>query len=330
MSIKATPALAALYQTLAESLSVPDECLAQAGQHWPLYQAALQLSGELAHPPLQRALVEMALIPPEGLKQWRARHQALLTASTGRPLPIYESLALEGRLHGAATLRVWTHYQAAGLAINGAELPDHASIELAFLAYLTQQELQASTERHLWRKARREFVKQHAGQWLPALGRTIARSSDGFYRPVGLLLTAVLQAELATPRKQAVTGERRLPRLIEEQSCSLCSFCVQVCPTGAMRVQESHDTTSLLVNDTQCVSCDRCVHICPTNALQTGESTPEHNLRLLFQSQRAHCPGCGSPTVSQAEIQAVAEQIGNPRWLDYCNDCRIIFMREPQ
>jgi len=329
MPNKATPSLAKLYQTLAESLSEPPDWLAESGRNWPLYQSALQLANELADPLLQRAVAELALIPSDGLKQWRVRYQALLR-SNAQPLPIYESLAREGRLHGAATLRVWTLYQAAGLAVNGPELPDHASVELAFLAKLTQQELQASTEGHLWRKARREFIKQHAGQWLPALGHVIAHSSDLFYRPIGLLLSAVLQAEMLTPRKQSSTTKRRLPQLVSERTCTLCSFCVQVCPTGAMSVQENHAITSLMLNDTKCLACDRCVHICPTSALQSGESNPTQSLRRLYQSERAHCPGCGSPTVSQAELQAVAEQIGNPQWLNYCNNCRIIFLKESQ
>ena len=329
MPIKATPSLEAVYQALAECLSEPCDWLAQAGRQWPLYQAALQLANECTHSPLQKAVTELALIPSEGLKQWRTRYQALLR-SDAQPLPIYKSLAREGRLHSAVTLRVWSLYQAAGLAVNGAELPDHAAIELAFLAYLTQQELQTQNARHLWRMARLKFVKQHAGQWLPALGRAIACSSDGFYRPIGLLLSAVLQAELSPSRKRSATAERRLPRIADEQNCTLCSFCAQVCPTQAISVQETHEFTSLLVNDANCVGCNRCVGVCPTSTLQLSVSSPEPRPRMLYRSERAHCPGCGSPTVSQAELQAIAEQIGNPRWLDYCCDCRIIFTKELQ
>ena len=330
MPIKATASLEAVYQALAESLAEPCDWLAQAGRQWPLYQAALALANECAHSALQQAVTEVAQVPSEGLRQWRSRYQALLIQSDAQPLPIYESLAREGRLHSATTLRVWSLYQAAGLAVNGGELPDHASIELAFLAYLTGQEFQATAERHLWRMARLKFIKQHAGQWLPALGRAISRSSDLFYRPIGLLLTAVLQAELTRPRKKLATAERPLPQVSSAQTCTLCSFCAQVCPTQAIRVQETHEFTTLLVNDANCVGCNRCVGICPTATLQLSTSFPEPEPRQLFQSERARCPGCGSPTVSQAELQAIAEQIGNPRWLNYCDECRIIFMKDLQ
>jgi hypothetical protein len=44
---------------------------------------------------------------------------------------------------------------------------------------------------------------------------------------------------------------------------------------------------------------------------------------VLRVSERAHCPLCGDPTVSKAELEAVAARLGeHPVWLDACLVCR--------
>ncbi len=40
------------------------------------------------------------------------------------------------------------------------------------------------------------------------------------------------------------------------------------------------------------------------------------------------CPSCGQPTVSRAEFDYVAVQIGQPAWLAYCPDCRPAFVEK--
>lgn len=328
MSIRASSVLSNLYHALAESLSDPLDWFADAGKEWDLYEFALTLSHEIMYPPLGKAVVELASIPSENYDERDKRYRDLLNGSTTEPIPVYESMALEGRLHGMSTFRVWTIYRAAGLNINGAELPDHVSIELAFLSYLVWQELDASHERGQWRKARREFIKQHAAKWLPTLGRVISRSSDPVYRPIGLLLTAIIQAETIPRRRQIAKIQQHLPQLLADKNCTLCGFCAQVCPTQALFVHETHKTTTLQISDEKCVSCDKCVRICPINILQLDGTAPQKSLRILYESPRERCPGCDVPTVSKAEIQAIAEQIGYPRWLDYCSDCRMIFLED--
>jgi hypothetical protein len=78
------------------------------------------------------------------------------------------------------------------------------------------------------------------------------------------------------------------------------------------------------VADKTCTVCG----FCATNVLQLAETSAESKLRQLYISPREKCPGCGVPTVSKAEVDAIAEQMGRPRWLDYCSDCRIIFLED--
>ena len=127
-----------LYQFLAEALSEPPDWLALSGREWPLYEAALQLAPESEA--ARQAVVAMMEIGEEPLEQRQERYAALF-AGPNRPLIwIYESGALSGRLFTEITLEVEQWYRAAGIEIVGAELPDHASLELAFLAHLSGAE----------------------------------------------------------------------------------------------------------------------------------------------------------------------------------------------
>lgn len=322
VNTNASAARAQLYQLLAEALAEPVAWLAQSGHQWPLFTAALQVAHDENHATIRRAVVDMATIPPASLSKRRKRYEALLSASGSASLKFYESLARDEQLVGAHTVALWSVYRTAGLDVAGGELPDHVSIELAFLAYLLDQELAAPTQAAQWRTARRLFVKRHAGQWIPALGDALAQTNDHVYRPLGLLLAATVRSELRTQHQPQRQKSHRLPILQQPETCNLCSFCVQVCPTQAFRIHETADSTALLLDDSKCVACGRCVKTCPTDALCLEIASPENNPRLLVQSPRSQCPACGQPTVSQAELAAVAVHIGQPVWLDYCLDCR--------
>ena len=110
--------------------------------------------------------------------------------------------------------------------------------------------------------------------------------------------------------------------------CSLCGFCVQVCPTQALSIFETQNTTALHLAVDRCSGCARCERICHTGVLQMGSSRPTEETTTLFQSARARCAACGKATVSESELGSVAEQIGSPEWLDYCLECRTLLLFE--
>jgi nitrate reductase assembly molybdenum cofactor insertion protein NarJ/NAD-dependent dihydropyrimidine dehydrogenase PreA subunit len=309
-----------LYWALAEALAEPDDEFCRAGCQWPLFEAAVEVAD--GDPLIAQAVVELADIPPESLSRRRARYEALF-GGDGRPqLCLYESLAREGRLVGACSMALWATYQAAGLTVAGAELPDHASVELAFLAYLIEQQISSAHESAQWRRARRLFIQRHAGQWLPALGDALAQTGDRVYKPVGCLLAASIRREMQPRRHTSSGAAHRLPSMPQPELCSLCSFCVQVCPTRALAVQETDEATRLLLNAANCVSCGHCLQICPSHALQFESSPADGSRSVLRQSPRACCPACGQPTISEAELEEVAARIGAPSWLNYCLNCR--------
>ncbi len=324
---------AELYQALAETLAEPPGWLSAPGCDWPLFDIVVRLAPESEA--ARQAVESLANIPAESLPARCARYTALFAGPSRPRFWLYESAFLTGRILGPETFVVEQLYRAAGLETAGAELPDHASLELAFLAHLAGvgQVGNLSYER--------QFIKEHAGRWLPELGRGLARSGDEVYAPIGRLLADWLEEALApstshkagstpsTKRKEA----RRLPVISQTEACSLCGFCVQVCPTRALAVRETATRTMLALNVAICTGCGKCERVCETQAMimtqPTESSEPLGGWTALRESPRVACPVCGRPTVSRAELNFVAGQIGHPAWLDYCLDCRPQFMENP-
>jgi TorA maturation chaperone TorD/ferredoxin-like protein FixX len=311
-----------LYQALAEVLSEPPDWLIAPGYQWSLFTAAVDVAHEEDQTAIRQVVIEMEAIPPEGLGKRRAHYNALFLGSNRPHLWLYESLARDGQLAGPSAMAVWSAYESAGLAVAGTELPDHVSVELAFLAYLAGQEAEFPAEAVQWRRARHLFIKHHAGRWLPALGQALADTGDPVYAPIGHLLTAALATEFHPHRCASLQSTRGLPMLSQPENCNLCSFCVQVCPTHALAIHETDDLTALLLSDSMCIACERCVRICSTGALQLEMGPAQAGQRVLCQSPRAKCAACGQPLVSEAELKEVAARIGAPAWLNYCPDCR--------
>lgn len=319
-----------LYGALAEALAEPPEWMAAPGREWPLFEIAARLgpTSEAARNAAE-ALAEVRAESPEAR---RARYTALFVG-TGQPrFWLYESAALTGRILGPATFAVEKLYRLAGLNVQraNAELADHASLELAFLARL------AAIEQDATLPAERQFIEQHAGRWLPNLGRALAGSGDEAYAPIGQLLADWLTERAGVIAVSAVTDQRhsspsRLPAVPDPETCTLCGFCVQVCPVRALAIRESASETALALNAAVCVGCGKCERICKAHALEMKQAPKEPqpstgSWNVLRQSPRAMCRACGEPMVSRAELDFVAAQIGRPAWLDYCLECRPLFL----
>lgn len=315
--------LADLYQLLAEGLAEPPVWLNAPGPKWPLFRVVSEMANEQNDTTIRRVLAELADIPEETPDQRQNRYESLFFGNGQSPLPLYESLAQHGRLITPTTFAVEKVYRAAGLAVAGAERPDHASVELTFLAYLASQMTVRTDNASQWRRAYRLFIKLHAGQWLPNLGDALASTGDLVYKPLGRLLAHVLRIEMQSPNQKTMSQKARcLPILSQPETCTLCGFCAQVCPTRALTIYETDSTTFLMMTDSLCVNCQRCTGGCPSKLLSLEPLPNSSGQHLLHQSPRERCPACGRPTVSQAEINAVVAQIGDPKWLHYCLACR--------
>lgn len=320
---KAAGQRADLYLALAEALAEPPPWLAMPGPQWPLFACAEKLAPASAA--AARAVAAISQIRPEPMRERRARHKTLFRAEGPPGFWMHESLYRSGRLLGPEMLEVEGLYRAAGLRLTGSALPDHASVELAFLGHLARRADSDPEHAGQWRQMEKLFLKKHAGRWLPATGRAIADSGDAVYAPIGKLLAEWLEEALQPPaRKRAA---QHLP-VVAQASCTLCGFCSQVCPTRAIVIDENDSETVLLLSPARCYGCGKCVRTCETSAMRMSPrhadqvSATEGEWQVLRRSPRVECSACGEPTVSRAELEFVARQLGRPRWLEYCWRCR--------
>lgn len=325
---------ATVYHALAEALAGP-----LPGTQRLVMEAVTAGAQKLGSPACRKAALALAELPETGVEGLRESYARVTNNRDGRPLMLYESIYRHGRLAGAATWEVEEQYRAVGLDAAGGELPDHASLELAFLGHLADAEAAAreAGDGPLVARLRAEqqrFLRNHAGAWLLEAGAALAAAEDPFYAVVGRLLGEFLTEEL-TGRKRNGKLATRLPALQDPAACTLCGLCVGSCPLGALRVVESATETTLTLDSSRCIGCDRCVRICPEEALilstgtrvaGPGERADGSARRVLRRSPRATCPNCGQPTVSQAELDAVFARLqadaATQQRLSLCVECK--------
>jgi TorA maturation chaperone TorD/NAD-dependent dihydropyrimidine dehydrogenase PreA subunit len=319
-----------VYHALAEALAPP-----ALGIEDLLLDAVTTGARDLGSVACQRAALALAQLPRPSLQALRDRYARLTAGPDHRPVVLYESLYRYGRLAGPATWEVEEYYQALGLAPIEGELPDHASVELAFLGYLAaaEAEARAAGDGRLVARLRAEqrtFLRAHAGTWLPQVGAALADAGDSLYAVVGRLLSDFL-AEERGGRKRARRAGTWLPTLHDPAACTLCGLCVGSCPLGALGVVESATETALTLDPQRCIGCDRCVRICPEEVLTLAPDTQarsanENGHQVMRQSPRAICPNCGRPTVSQAELDAVVTRLQpdpvTQQRLSLCVECK--------
>lgn len=310
-------ARAMIYQALAEALASPTPGIQES-----LLEAVTIGARVLDSIACQKAALTLAELPVTGLDISRRNYTRLIANPGRRPVVLYESLHRGGGLMGQITWEVERYYLALGLAPTEGELPDHASVELAFLGHLAAAEAEARTasDGRLVARLKAEqhtFLRTHAGTWLPEVGVALAAADNRFYTAVGRLLNEFLAEEVAG-RKQNGRTRVRLPALKNADACTLCGLCVGSCPLGALRVIESATETALTLNPAQCIGCNRCGRTCPEGVLHLSPAQGPIDrpglangidYRVMRHSPRAECPTCGRPTVSQAELEAVLARL---------------------
>ena len=119
----------------------------------------------------------------------------------GPPCPLYGGLYASERMKTMEeALRFYRHF---GLASSPSqrELPDHLTVELEFLHFLTFKEaeaLQAGTDPGPFRRAQRDFIARHPGRWVPQLASRLQKQDcPAYFRELVALLGAFLVHDAA-------------------------------------------------------------------------------------------------------------------------------------
>jgi len=61
-------------------------------------------------------------------------------------------------------------------------------------------------------------------------------------------------------------GGRQMPAKISKEECVACGACVDVCPEGAITVEDV-----AVVDVKKCLDCGACVDECPNNAIKVED-----------------------------------------------------------
>jgi nitrate reductase assembly molybdenum cofactor insertion protein NarJ len=304
---RATHSRAMIYHALAEALAGPVPGIER--RVLDAVTTGSQVLGSAACQGAERALAEL---PERGFEDLRDGYMRTIARPGGRPVALYESLYRQGSLMGQITVDVERHYRALGLAPADGELPDHASVELALLGHLAIAEMEARVAKD--------------GRLVADVGHALAAAKDLFYAAVGHLLHGFLFEELNNWRRNSQAGAQLLT-LKDPAGCTLCGLCVGSCLPGALQVMESITETALALRMTQCNGCGRCVRTCPERMLVLSFGAANMTgWKVIRQSPRIGCPGCGRPTVSKAELDAVFARLqpdpSVQQRLSLCVECK--------
>lgn len=266
----------------------------------------------------------------------------------GRPVAHpYESVYREGRTMGDTALDVQRRMAIEGLTPGARTLPDHVSIELAFMAHLAAREAQAWEEGdqdgardYLVRQE--SFLQDHLIAWLPQFchrilaGRpldpfvALARDTEAFVVGDAERVRAWLGNGTGESAEGAAKPERWV--VTADRGCTMCGICMQVCRPGALR--QVRDTERgmvvLRVDAVLCDGCAACQRWCPEESiavkrLPDGEHPTETE---LARSAMVACPGCGqvhAPVTMVAKIRAQVDQGHDAllQRLTLCHKCKV-------
>jgi len=259
----------------------------------------------------------------------------------------------EGLVMGAPALQVLERYAEEGLSLSreSRELPDHVAVELEFMAYLCERELQAHEAGEAecaaqYIEKEHRFLADHLLKWVPAFCDKIICSSDSvFYIFLARMakdflrwdmenLCRQMQARsqigsrreteasgpaLARAGRPSIRGEKEYywQAEIRQDNCTLCGICEQECRPGALQVCRDSAGVSLYFESLFCDGCRLCVKFCPEKTLHIralpvgSENGPPPQRQALLRSALLSCPQCGTAHISAASTRQILKRLSD-------------------
>ncbi|HLA98855.1 MAG TPA: molecular chaperone TorD family protein [Anaerolineales bacterium] len=295
-----------------------------------------------AAPARSQKYLELALAfqAPEDNSSELAQAYTRLFVGPNKPVAYpYESVYFEGQLGGMTCEQVSRCYAEAGLRLktSKSEMPDHISVELAFMAHLAAQEEQATGQSQVWRQRQRRFLRDHLARWLPIFWLKVENSAaHPYYRQAARSLRALVEGDL----KQS-TFQKRYPDIslrVETSRCTLCTLCKDSCRSGALSIACTPEDITLIFNPADCNGCRACLRICPERAITIDRGHPRGQPRrpqqnAIATAQRVICPKCHQPHIAIPWLEQLTKRLGDEKFatqsLVYCPPCKAIVEDRP-
>jgi DMSO reductase family type II enzyme chaperone len=197
-------ARSALYQLLSQALSYPSQETLETLAEVDLPQAqraANHLPAQIA--PMLTALEEH--VQGTDVVQLQAEHRRVFTHILSPDCPPCETLYTAPHIfqetQELADIRGF--FRAFGLEPAERERPDHITVELEFMHFVTYKEAYAllhhgSAKARLCREAQRKFMQDHLGRWaVPFARRLEEKAGGGYFGAVASLAETFISAEVA-------------------------------------------------------------------------------------------------------------------------------------
>jgi|Deesub1362A_J573_1020465.scaffolds.fasta_scaffold00005_295 ferredoxin len=127
--------------------------------------------------------------------------------------------------------------------------------------------------------------------------------------------------------------------LIDKEKCTLCSTCMNMCPTEAIKRE---DAGKIVFSYSYCIACGLCCEACPEKAITMAKildlpRLANNERKVLVESELLKCKNCGKPftTVSSFEKAfSILKDSGSAGEFDLesqrelmllCENCRPLF-----
>lgn len=153
---------------------------------------------------------------------------------------------------------------------------------------------------------RRDFLRRMVGAVEP---RDPLAESRRVVFGRGLVLPLKRERILDRIRGLAADLEQKLPASLMPaikiaDGCELNGLCAAICPTGALRRDETDGTLSLQFEAADCIACGECQRVCPSKALSlwpAGDGLLHDGSVVLIERRTFACVSCGNSFVPTAE-----------------------------
>ena len=174
--------------------------------------------------------------------------------------------------------------------------------------------------------SRREFLSHLRGRAV----KVAAESLEGVLEEVPLLSTTPKVANDVVSAKHVLL-QRQIESMVATSSalsraelpygrpgrpveCRYCGLCALVCPSAALRVNDTDESWDLVLESWRCVDCKACSQVCPVGSLPYSESVEataflEDHQEVLVHCDKRICVSCGC-------------RFPSPDATDICPSCR--------
>lgn len=114
-----------------------------------------------------------------------------------------------------------------------------------------------------------------------------------------------------------------------EEHCILCGLCVKACEElGSSAISTINRGVTKKVStpydepSTQCIGCGSCAHVCPTDAIKVEDSD---DTRTIWNKtfKLVKCEKCGKPFATKEQLEYINKKLGVEPEETLCEKCKM-------